>query len=189
MAVVTPTAFRYIGRTADASGSSQIRPGGTIGGGATGDEVDEAAALLDNSTWCYAVANRSVVGQCVPFGYTNNGGAGSAEIDTNTGAAYTEACEIVCNLSEGRDAVDVEVDYGQTGGTSVTIRATAYRQDTGASITSLTINTASARVLGTIALIALTTTAILVKLETSQAGGGTGTLWNAMVYEGNATLP
>lgn len=185
MAVVVPASFRYIGSVLDASGSSQFAPGRSIGGNENVDEISEMDALLDNATWCYCASNRGAVAQLVPYSQ-----GAVANIISTASAVYVEACELTCDLGEGRKGLTITVDFGNDGGgiPIAVVKASAYRRDTGVLLSSGTVQTALARTVSTFQVTGITVREIYVVVELKATGGGNSTLWAIHLYE-DAVVP
>lgn len=110
MAITSPTAWQILGHSTDLTGAAQIARGRVIGGAATADGQDEASILVENATYGWTLGCRAVLGELTIFGET----AGQQPIFTTTtaaAAAYDQIAELIVPLGEGRDEVQVYVDY------------------------------------------------------------------------------
>lgn len=107
-----PTDFIVIGGDHDATGSSQIRPRKTIGGGGTSDGLDESDAILRNSRWCWTQGNR--VNLFEAFGYGERGDITQAPLYTVTSASYVEVWEVPVVLATSRLSFTCTIDFKQS---------------------------------------------------------------------------
>jgi hypothetical protein len=103
-----PTDHIILGH-ADDLGSSQIRPGKDIGGGATADGADETDAWLRNARWAWAQANRACIAELHSYGADTP----QAVIYTTTSASYVVVWQIPVKVASGRRAYTVTTDSEQ----------------------------------------------------------------------------
>ena len=103
-----PTDAIIIGHNDDL-GSSQIRPGKAIGGGATADGVDETDTWLRNARWAWAQGNRAVIAEAHSYGADTP----QAVLYTTTSTSYVVVWQIPVEVEEGRRSYTCTTDSEQ----------------------------------------------------------------------------
>jgi len=171
-----PTDFVIIGGDNDL-GSSQIRPGKAIGGGA----VDETDIWLRNARWCWAQGNRAVVAGVLSYGADTP----QAVVYSTAGTSYTLVYQIPIKVASARLAYTVTSDSEQC------VTKYELRTSGGTSRGSVETNSGSGVTAHTIRNDALTDStgdSAYLEVSVKAQSGQTGKLYGFRVFEDASTL-
>jgi hypothetical protein len=174
-----PTDFVILGHDGDGVGTSHIRLGKAIGGGATADGVDETDTWLRNARWMQTQGNRARIFQAFSYGDASP----QAVLFSTADPAYQDVFTVPVEIATGRDDYTVTFDFQNgtcqvqaytSGGTSRDVVATS---EAGATQTQSDV---------TLSPSAEDTAYLVVRIKAKS--GQTGKLFGVRVYEDASSL-